>query len=338
MKRIGFSFFMVAFVLHFMVYTNLIYSQDRLPGGILYDELTKKVQNYLVNKFNQYIHQPNLGISYVSCTDNRARSALDPNLNYVLVQANFKNFPINNRIISDRLETEMTIRKSEKLFAESEWVINDADNTGIKITLLIDDLLTDDLRQALVKNFIQVNYPTMIDTDIMERIESYGTKTYSYVSGVVNNNSIVFLCAIFEQPSPIIKDVDIFKIIETPWSLNRAEIIFNKEFPNKDRYKNDLEKELLEPLRGYYTQTRGKTNFGSTSKIENITGISLDSATNGVIKIKLDIQYALDLFGLFNYQKYTLPVYAFYQFNFDTSEWEFKNLDKLDTTKIIATK
>jgi hypothetical protein len=314
-------------------------------SGIDSTELRSLSESYLKTIFNKYINEPNLLISYVSCTDNRSVTAAnDTPIVNAQVQANFTNFPLEGRIISGRLETNLNVRYVHKSVGSDYWAILDEDNPNLRVKLLIGDLLSDDLRKALIDNYMNQNYPNKMDLNIQERIESYGTKTYSYVSCVVNNSRIVFLRAIFEQAS-INKTVsDVFDIVETPWTLNRSEVVFDKPFPDPSIHEENLEndKERLENvLKKHCTKNTTKANFGKDSgltKRNGIANISLVSATNGTIKLKMTINYDIDLTGLWNsYYTYELDVYPYYSFNLETGEWNYEGMDDIDTSKIETT-
>jgi hypothetical protein len=302
-------------------------------------------KTYLENTLKRYLRRNDLNVTELSCTTRWTESAEDKNLDFYNVQARFKNFPINSRILSGRLETIVALRKNAGAippFYKGKPDILDKDQTDKKITLLIDDQLSDELRDSMVINFMRKNYDNPLDIDIKKaRLEVYADKIYSYVSAIVNNDSIVYLRAIFERQIPKTEQVDIFTIIETPWILNRAEQIFSKPFPGQENYKNDIKGALFEPMRGHYIRTIGNKNFGNQSKIASITKTSLVEATDGRIKMKLELIYNLDFLMVTTpvskgYQSYEIPVFVFYKFNFEREIWEYSGIEDLNTNDIRA--
>jgi hypothetical protein len=307
--------------------------------GISNTELNRIVTEYLEDTFKKYLRQDNLHVTELSCTTDWNPSAADKNLSYFNVQARFRNFPINSRFLTGRLETRVAVRKTSFFGIEGKPRIHDKDQKDRNITLLVDDQLSDELRDAMVRNYITKNYEHPLDINIYkERMEVYSDKIYSYVSGVVNNDSIVYLRAVFEKKPTKTEKVDIFTILETPWELNRAEQIFLEKFPDKNRYKKDIAKDIFDPMEGYYRKTiGGKTLLRGGSKIESITSINLEEANAGTIKLKLKIEYLLDSMGLIgSFKRYTIILNVYYGFNFEDQKWEYKGIEELDEKNINA--
>lgn len=311
--------------------------------GISDTDLNTLIKNYLENTFNRYLRRSDLRVTELSCTTDWNASTADKNLNYFIAQARFRNFPINRRILSGRLETRIAVRKNAgSIFGfGGKPGIEDKDQKDFNITLLIDDQLSDELRDSMVRNFITRNYENPLDINInKERIEVYADKIYSYVSGVVNNDSIVYLRAIFEKQPTKTEKVDIFTIQETPWQLNRAEQIFSCKFPDNKTFTRDIQEDMFEPMRGYYLKTIGNGNINKgASKITSITKSELQEANDGMIKLELEVIYDLDLLGLWgSYKRYNIIMSTFYKFNFEKQLWEYKGIEELKPENIRAIK
>jgi hypothetical protein len=311
--------------------------------GISDTELNRIIKEYLENTFNRYLRRSDLHVSELSCTTDWNASTNDKNLNHYIAQARFRNFPINRRILSGRLETAVAVRKNSGSFLGlgGKPGIEDKDQANLNITLLIDDQLSDELRDSMVRNFITRNYEHPLDINInKERLEVYSDKIYSYVSGIVNNDSIVYLRAIFEKQPSKIEKIDIFTIQETPWHLNRAEQIFSCKFPDYNTFKKDIQEDMFEPMRGYFLKTVGNGNINkSGSKIESVTRSELKEANDGMIKLELELIYELDLWGLMgSYKRYNIIMNTFYKFNFEKQEWEYKGIEEIKADNIRAIK
>jgi hypothetical protein len=309
--------------------------------GISDIDLNSLVKDYLENTFNRYLKKSDLRVTEVSCTTDWNASKSDKNFNYFNAQARFRNFPINNRFLTGRLETKIVVRKKSGAFlglVGGKPGIEDKDQKNLNITLLIDDQLSDELRDAMVRNYIIKNYENPLDINISrERMEVYDDKIYSYVSGIVNNDSIIYLRAVFESQQTKIEKVDIFTIQETPWLLNRAELIFSQKFPDHTTFKKDIQEDMFEPMKGFYSKFAKETVIKGGSKVESITKSKLIDANDGMIKLELDLIYVLDLSGFIgSYIRYGILVYPYYKFNFEKQIWEYNNIEEIKADNIQA--
>jgi len=304
--------------------------------GISESDLDALVKKYLENTLSRHLNRKDQGISEISYVPDWETSTDD--FTYFNVQTKFKNFSINRRTLSGRLETNIVVRKNSGI--RRRPAIENRDNRDIAIALFVDDQLSDELRDTLVRDYIRKNYDNPLDINIhKERLEVYPDRIYSYVSSVINNDSIVYLRAVFEKQPTRTEKVNIFTINETPWQLNRAEVRFSEKFPDKrsKAFKKSMEEDMFEPMRGYhYTIRPGEGNPSkSLSKIESITKSDLIEANNGIIKLEADLIYLMDWHGFIrSYRKYDVILNVFYQFNFDERKWEYKGIGEIKPENI----
>jgi len=317
---------------------SLVFAQE---GGIPDGTVNTVVTKYLEGIFNRHLVTTGLRVTELSFTTNMSAQSAekDKHLYHYNVQGRFKNFPIDNRRLSGRLETTIIARNNAGNIGGlgGKPDVLEKDNSKLNISLLVDDLLSDELRDATVRNYITTHYEHPLDINInKERVEIYPDKIFSYVTAVVNSNSIVYLRAIFEKQPSATKKVNVFTIIETPWQLNRAETIFNEAFPNHNSFKSDIKKDMFETMRGYFLKTnKSRTINEGGSKVESITKTELKEANNGLIKIELHLIYLVDWWGLPNsYQRYNVIVNAYYQFNFEKRKWEYQRIENINPDNI----
>lgn len=298
------------------------------------DQLNAMVQKYLEDIFNKHLTRKNLRITELSNIPDWNLSTAQ--VVYLNVQARFLNFPINRRILTGRLETKLAVRKETGL--RKLPGIDAKDNKDINITLLVDDYLSEELRNAMVIDYLKSEYSNPLDINLnRERVETYPDKIYSYVSSVINNNSIVYLRAIFERRKEIEEKTDIFTIRETPWLLGSAVVVFSEKFPNSNSFRKDIREDMYEPMRGYHIRTyprEGNPN-NKLSKIESVTSTNLIEANNGMIKLEMDLIYLMDWYGIGkSSRKYNVLLNVFYKFNFETRLWEYMGIEEIKQENI----
>jgi len=337
--------FIALCVLFFCGY--LAFAQNGVNNlGISDEELKQIIEKYLTDTFNRYLTQRDLHVSELSITAdwNASTNEKDPHLYHYIAQARFRNFPINRRILSGRLETNIAVRKNAGaiLGLGGRPGVEQRDQKDFNILLFVDDQLSDDLRDAYVRDYMMKNYNNPLDVDIKkERLQIYPDKIYSYVSGIVNNDRIVYLRAVFERNPPKIEKVDIFTIHETPWQLNRAEEIFSYKFPDyRDKaFRDKVQEAMFEPMKGHYERTvKGNVRtLKSSSKIESVTKIELKEVNDGMIKVEWDLTYLLDWSGWFgSFQKYNVKIHVFFQFDFEKEKWVYKGIEEIKAENIKA--
>jgi len=333
----------LAFVMFFFCVFLAFAEVSNNALGIPDTQLNTIITEYLEGIFNRYLRTTGLRVTELSFTSNmyKQTAETDRNLFHFNVQGRFRNFPINNRRLSGRLETTIAVRRNAGniLGVLGRPGVEGRDNPDLNISLLVDDLLSDELRDAMIRNYITRNYENPLGIDInRERVEIYPDRIFSYVTAVVNNDSIAYLRVVFEKQPSVTEKIDVFSIIETPWQLNRAEIIFSEKLPSHDSFKEDIRADMFEPMRGYYFENdrtgRGNPNR-NLSKIESITRTEPKEANNGLVKIELNLVYLLDWWLIpGTYQRYNVIVNAYYQFNFAERKWEYRSIEAIDPSNI----
>jgi len=194
----------------------------------------------------------------------------------------------------------------------------------------------------MTTEYIRKNYNNPIDIQLYdERTEIYGDKVYSYVSSVVNNDSIVYLRVIFEKQRPQIEKSAIFTIEGAQWLTNRAEVIFSEKFPDiNDKSTSELNAKMFGYISEFHTRTIGsKTYYKNSSKIRSISSVILKSAGDSVIRLELSTIYRLDYSGLIgSYRDYTVLVDVYYQFDIERGKWIFRSMENILDSNIRVAK
>ncbi|MDR0503801.1 MAG: hypothetical protein LBH16_10835 [Treponema sp.] len=300
--------------------------------GLDEKSLDDLVRNYLENIFNMHIKKDNLKVTELSYTPDYNVSTNE--LKVIDVKANFVNFSINNRILHGRLETRVKVKRRADLRGRPGIEPQEK----INIILLVNDQLSNELRNAKVTEYINKNYKNPIGINLFnERVETYSNEVRSYVSSVVNNDSYVYLRAIFNIPQPKTENVgDIFTIKETPWEVNRVEVLTEKKLPDKNAIRKDIQDEggvnnLFEQIRGEFLRNNPQANpLKRGSKIESISKITPVDGNSGMIKLEIDLNYKLDRSGgPGSKSRHEVKIFALYQFNAGENKWEFQSIETL---------
>jgi hypothetical protein len=304
-----------------------------IPLGIDERVLDDLIRPYLEDTFNRHIIKRDLRVTELSYSPDWNVSTDE--LKKINVLGNFVNFAINNQILSGRFETAVMVRNPPGIGPlRRQPSIEPQEN--ISITLFVNDLLSTDLRNALITNYINENYDNPLGIEIFnERLEVYPDRVYSYVSCVVNNNSFVYLRAVFETPPPQIEVSYIFTIIETPWRVNRTEVINYVRLPDSDTIIRSIQNEggtnsIYEQIRGYYLRSNPRANpLKPRSRIKSITKAVPVDSNGGMIKLEIDLIYILDRSGFFgSYSEHEVKVFVFYQLN-DERIWEYHSIENI---------
>jgi hypothetical protein len=309
---------------------------DTVPvdNAITDEQARSLISQFLMNTFNRHVRARELKISEISLTVDWNTSTAS--LVYLNIGARFTNFPINTRILNGRLETQLAMRPPEQrwIFPDRDWRIENGDNRDLNIRLFVDDQLTNENRRAMTTDYIRRNYNNPIDIQIYdERTEIYGDRVYSYVSSVVNNDSIVYLRVIFEKQPAQIETSSIFTIEGGQWLTNRAEVIFSKAFPNNinDESIREINDRMFGHISDFHARTNGSKNYlRGTSKVRSIGSVELKSAGDGIIKLELNTIYRLDFSGWFgSYFDYSVLINVYFQFDIENGRWIFRSMEDI---------
>jgi len=323
--------------------TKAVFGGNKNPSLSLPESKVEDlVATCLKNQFNKYMKRDDLRVENLSCTPDWTTSENDNDFVHYNVQGNFINFPIDDRLLYGRLKTTVKINRK--------------DNTDVavqKVTLNVNDQLSDELRKSKVCDYMNKKYHDPRLDISNERTEIYHDEICSKVTCVVNKTEFVYLRMVFEKQSST-KTIGIFEIIETPWNLKKPEELFKGDLPfiknekNKEEYKKmekNVKKLMFDQMRGFYKRAVDEGNpRESRSKIESVTKSELKKATNEKIEFELDLVYRLGWFIGTRFsvllkwsQRYSVPVTVFCDFNSDTKTWDYKTVC-IDETKIIAKK
>jgi hypothetical protein len=293
-----------------------------IPSGIL----NSKVKTHLELIFNQYLTRDDLKISEISCTTDWDKSSKNKDTSYFDVEAKFVNFPFEKRTLYGRLTTKIAVKKIEGK-KTVDWVVQEQKEN---IVLLVDDLLSNADRDALVLKYIDQNYNHPLDSDIKkDRTENYPDKIYSYVTLNLNYTTIKYLRVVFEHK--LVEDTPYsgINLKQTKWELKGADELFSCEFPVNKQIISDCNKPLFPIIRDKYNSAVGEeTIFEFTSAIDAISNIELYEAANQIIKLTVDFQYNLG--KLFGWKKYKCKAFVIYEYNIEKNKLMFKQIEIID--------
>jgi hypothetical protein len=304
------------------IYTRREANKQEIGKGIELNKLKEEAKDYLEKVFQTYLKKDDLKVSQLACSTDWEKSSADSKMSHFFIEGRFVNFPINNRVLSGRLTTILSVRKNLK-----EPKIN-PDDQNEQIILLIDDLLSPELRDSTVINHIKQNYNNPIDIIIKkERLETYPEDVYCYVSVILDNILIKYLRVVFKIEEVVNSPFEKITIKKTSWSLKRADEINSCEFPSEEQIKRDTEEQLYDYFLSNYNKNVGKmTSFKHTSHIKSFTNIDLIEANDELIKLEIDFIYSFGM--LLKSTKYGAKGYIKYKYNYQRNK--FEHIDKME--------
>ena len=313
--------------------------------GMNINEVSDAVQSYLEGIFNRYLSSEHMRVTDLAITANWTGSTSD--LVRVFVRANFRNFAIERRQLSGRLETVLAVRRVVTVESDQSgrWrrngnrngnetvtvtpFIAEEDNRDINITLYIGEHLSEGHLNNLIKNHLHRNFNNPLNINIQNSDnEFHFNRVYSRVTSVVNNNSIVFLRTVFEPEPPREQQRDIFTIIETNWRLNRADTLFQADFPAIYEFKECITGDIHGTMRDHHNRNygRGRQVIDRTSEVRTIGRTNLENANGMMIKLSMDVRYRVDYSGgPGSYADYDVMINVMLEFDSDTRQWMFHN-------------
>ena len=81
----------------------------------------------------------------------------------------------------------------------------------------------------------------------------------------------------------------------------------------------------------------GRTYRERGSRIRSIGTVELISATNGIIKLKLDTIYRLDFSGFIgSFQDYNIPINAYFYFDIENGNWVYRSMENINSNDITV--
>ena len=165
--------------------------------GMNINEVNDAVQSYLEGIFNRYLWSEHMRVTDLAITANWTGSTRD--LVHVFVRANFRNFAIERRQLSGRLETILAVRRVETVNGRRRNqtttvtpLIVEEDNQDINITLYIGEHLSEGLKNNLTENHLHRNFNNPLNINIQNSDdEIHFNRVYSRVTSVRNASKII---------------------------------------------------------------------------------------------------------------------------------------------------
>ena len=317
----------------FFLFVSGLYAQTNL--GIDYDELNKRVKDYWENTFKQYLNRSDLAVTDITSTTDWNRSSNNTDRLYFFSEGRFRNFSIDGRNLSGRVVSGIAVRRITNR-GRVAYDINPDDQID-KIILLVDDLLSDELRDTMVKDYINQHYNRPLDINIQRsRLEIYPDDIYSYVSVVVNNNTIKYLRFLFQRNPPAVQSYDRIEIRQTSWVRKRADEIFSCSFPDTEQLRVDARDDLFAFFSNVYrSESAARGGFNVTADFQFTSGIRSNTitikepieATEGFIKLPIEFQYQLG--RLLQWSNYSAEAKITYQYDFQENRWHYISIQDI---------
>ena len=323
------------FFLIFLCFAAGLYAQSNL--GIGYDELNVKVKDYLENTLKRYLNRSDLAVTDITSTTDLAKSQNDTDRLYFFSEGRFRNYSISGRNLSGRVISNIVVRRTTDNRGRVTYTIVPDDQIE-KITLLVDDLLSDELRDTIVKDYLNREYNRPLHIDIQRsRLEIFPDDIYSYVTVVLNSNAIKYLRVLFQRNPPRVDSYDRIEVRQTQWVLKRADEIFSCPFPDDDRIRADARDALFAFFSDVYRRdSAARAGFNITADFQITSGIRSNTftkkepieAAEGFVKFAIDFQYRLGTFLAFS--DYRARAIINYQYDSQRNRWNYIGIQNIE--------
>jgi len=324
------------FCMAFFLFVTGLYAQS--SQGVDNDVLNKLVKDYMETTLKTYLSRRDLVVTDITSTTDWNRSSSDTDLLYFYSEGRFRNFPIDGRVLSGRVTANLAVRRTTNTRGRVDFVIRPEDQgPNNKIILLVDDLLSDELRDTMVINHIRQHYERPMGISIQkERLEIFPDDIYSYVSVVVNNSAIKYLRFVFQIDRIITHPYDRLDIRQTQWILKRADEIFSCPFPDQEQIRQDSGDDLFAFFSDAYRRNPRDSLFSVNADFRFTSGIRRNSiskmelveATDGFIKLEIAFQYQLG--RLLSWATYLAKAKITYQYDFQENEWHYIDIEGIE--------
>ncbi|GHU73196.1 hypothetical protein FACS189450_12510 [Spirochaetia bacterium] len=329
-----------------LFFSGLGFSQEnQLESPLKESDLRPLANNYLRYCLNIYLQNQDLEITETSVSVDLEKTTIDTQYNYYFIESKFNNYRAVNRNLAGEIRTEIRIKRSiietlrnEKTKPQILPNIIDVNEQKERILLLIDDELSENKREAELLDRINKNFHNPIDVQLNKSpVTITPDRVTYYVSFVVNRKEIKYVRAIFQRTNTIMEEYGNITIQQTLWVLQDLPVIFEANFPDDTVIRNnkDINKELFKRSGPINRQIDPKKEIKEKgSKVLNVINeITLENASNGMIRLKTSIAYRLDFGGfIFTYWDLDMDVILDFKCTYDEKKnqgWDFIGLDIL---------
>ena len=318
--------------------------QPLFADGIDSDKLDKLARDYLMENFNESLKSNELEITNLHCSPSSRKG-------YYKVAGDFRNFKYDGETLDGRLETEILLTENFLGYKVKE-------NKQDSIILFVEDVLTDEMRESMLKDYINSHYRYPIDISMKKARSSVSrSRVKNSASFVIDNSKIYYIEVIFEQGEKSIAKIpgSKFVINKQPWKFSRTEREVSLDFPKEERIKRDLKIKLynyvLDQAKTNNTKCAGFCGGAGFYRVYNESGSGMGSiitqpkqmlknARDGKIELNFDANYLLDLHGgPGSFIEYKLNgIEVIYNYNYDKNLWELISLNTESIKPIVMTK
>ena len=301
------------------------------PEGIPLPTLTKLARNFLETTFQTYLRRSDLVVSDITCSvdySGTEKDRKDKNLLYYRIEGNFKNFPADGLLYAGRVKTTVAIRKT----MIGSFELKDKDqNPESRIELLVDDLLSMEIRDTMIKTYLnRIDRPLLTSITHSED-ESYPSEVHSYVSCELDKKTIKYFRFKFKAEKIKTTQYKKFELIHTQWKIGAADELFKCTYPAQKQIKQDACNDLFTVFNTLYKDANGnRQTFPSQSGINKIgfSEYALDKLTNRTAQFIIKFQYDLGVW--FTWRRYTATATVLYEYDNQNNRWNYISIDVTD--------
>jgi hypothetical protein len=317
-------------------------AKNAKPVSLSIDVVKQLVEDYLLDCFRTYI-QGDEGVSDVSCTPEYDSSKDE--INVYSACGKFKNFLANGQKLYGIFKAKVSVHTYKSFYLFRKEPVVEPEEQKESITLFVSSSFTDNTHDSMITDYINHHYNNPLHIKIHKSRREVTTQgeIYSYVTFVVDRIKLYHLRAIFKcntgsiQPQHLGKlssnGAPLFIVQKSPWELDHEETIAERDFPDEDQIKKDIQKPLFAHVSDHYTKNvNTKTPKLKSSKVEAIETQPADwlvEANEKGIHLDLNLRYALRTGWVFEryYRCQLEHVHVLYEYNMDHQVWVFGSCD-----------
>jgi hypothetical protein len=297
----------------------LIFINYIIANCLTNDEINDYAKSYLTELAQMYGGNDLLNIYEIECIPDFSSSEKKSGVNYYNVNGKVSNLGINKRIISGRFNFKLALKKSVNIFKPNEFEIIKDETSRIELT--VDDKLSKDLKDALVKNYVDLNYNNPLNINIVNTEQDiYEAIVDNYVT-IIIDGYIVYIKISFEPTEKKIENIGPFIIHSSQWIQKTAQEIGRYNFPENEDMVKDLKIFLFNNFEKEFQRVNGnKKVFSWTSTIDKIYKSKLVKAANNRIELEVELKYKLG--RMWGWNSYKTKIKTLYEFELGKKMWK----------------
>jgi hypothetical protein len=239
------------------------------------------------------------------------------------IEGRFDNFPIDGRDLSGRFETNLVIRKNGLFFFVS-YEIKKEDQKE-EIVLKVDDMLSNEMRDSMVADYINRTYNNPVSISIADEIlEVHPDEILRYVSAVTNSKNVVYAKVIFKPESSKRTPYTGIVVQQQQWIRSSAEVLFEALLPTKKQ----IDHEMADDMFRHFSRTYPNI-MSITSGVKAIDSDDVIRATHGAVKLKVTGAYNVGEF-LRLWKSINFTASVSYEYDTTKKQWHYIGTEDID--------